>query len=407
MSIPGNPESRFSLPGNYLLPQEEMLETGKKQSKLSIGIPKENQKIESRVSLTPEAVEILTGNGHEVFLEKGAGKAANYTDNNYSEKGGIILDNKAEVFQSDLVLKLDAPTLDEIKLMRPKQVLISTLNLSRQTKDLIEGLLRKKVTAISTESIRDENNTYPVTHSMSSIAGNTSVLIAGEYLSNTRDGKGVMLGGISGITPTEVVILGAGTAAEYAVRAAMGLGAFVKVFDQSVYRLRRLQNNLGYRLHTSVFHQRVIKKALKSADVLIGAIHLADKGPRFFITEDMVKGMKKGSVIVDLSIDQGGCVETSECKTQTDPVFTKHGVIHYCVPNIPSRVARTASIALSNVFLPILLDICDSGGINNKLRDDKGLRHGVYLYNGILTNEYIGEIFGLPSRDINLLMAAF
>ncbi len=384
-----------------------MLETGKKHSRLSIGIPKENQKNESRVSLTPEAVEILTGNGHEVFLEKGAGKAANYSDNDYSEKGGIILDNKAEVFQSDLLLKLDPPGIDEIEIMRPKQVLVSTLNLSRQTKAVFEALIRKKITAISTESIRDDNNTYPVTHSMSSIAGNTSVLIAAEYLSNTRDGKGVMLGGITGITPTEVVILGAGTAAEYAVRAAMGLGAFVKVFDQSVHRLRRLQNNLGYRLHTSVFHQRVVKKALKSADVLIGALHLADKGPRYFITEDMVRGMKKGSVIVDLSIDQGGCVETSECKTQTDPVFTKHGVIHYCVPNTPSRVARTASIALSNVFLPILLEISDSGGINNKLREDKGLRHGVYLYNGILTNEYIGEIFGLPSRDINLLMAAF
>jgi alanine dehydrogenase len=216
-----------------------------------------------------------------------------------------------------------------------------------------------------------------------------------------------MLGGITGITPTEVVILGAGTAAEYAVRAAMGLGAFVKVFDQSVHRLRRLQNNIGYRLHTSVFHPRVIKKVLKSADVLIGAIHLADKGPRYYITDDMVKGMKKGSVIVDLSIDQGGCVETSECRSQLDPVFTKHGVIHYCVPNIPSRVARTASIAISNVFLPLLLEMGESGGISAKLKEDAGLRHGVYIYNGILTNEYIGSLFNMPSKDIDLFMAAF
>lgn len=407
MSTPGKTGSGFSLPGGYILPQEEMLEVGKRQSKLSIGIPREDHKFESRVPLTPEAVEILIGNGHEVFLEKGAGKAANYTDTDYSEMGGVIVEKKEEIYQSDIILKIAPPTLKEVEMMKQKTTLISSLLLSQQSKNLIEGLIHKKITAVATESLKDENNCYPVIRSMSSIAGNTAVLIAAEYLSNTRGGKGVMLGGITGITPTEVLILGAGTAAEYAVRAAMGLGAFVKVFDQSVHRLRRLQNNIGFRLHTSVFHARVVKKALKSADVLIGAIHLGEKGPRYYITEDMVKVMKKGSVIVDLSIDQGGCVETSVCKTQTDPVFTKHGVIHFCVPNIPSRVARTASIALSNVFLPLLLEISASGGLNAKIRDDNGLRHGIYLYNGILTNEYIGKVFGLPSKDINLLMAAF
>lgn len=321
--------------------------------------------------------------------------------------GGLIIDKKEEVYQAGIILKITPPTVKEIEVMKSKQILISGLYLSQQSKSLIEGLINKKITAVSAETLKDENNCYPVVQSMSSIAGNTAVLIAAEYLSNTRGGKGVMLGGITGITPTEVIILGAGTAAEYAVRAAMGLGAFVKVFDQSVQRLRQLQNNIGYRLHTSVFHQRVIKKALKSADVLIGAIHLSEKGPRYYITEDMVKVMKKGSVIVDLSIDQGGCVETSECMDQTNPVFTKHGVIHFCVPNIPSRVARTASIAMSNVYLPLLLGISEAGGLKSKLKDDGGLRHGVYLYNGILTNEYIGKVFGLPSKDINLLMAAF
>lgn len=407
MSKSGTTGSGISLPSGYLLPQEEMLEVGKKQSRLSIGIPKENHEFESRVPLTPEAIEILTGNGHEVFLETGAGKAANYSDTDYSEKGGQILDKKEEIYNCDIVLKIAPPTEKEIELMKSKMTLISSLYLSQQSKSLIESLIRKKITAISTETIKDDNNCYPVIRSMSSIAGNTAVLIAAEYLSNTRGGKGVMLGGITGITPTEVLILGAGTAAEYAVRAAMGLGAFVKVFDRSVHRLIRLQNNIGYRLHTSVFHQRVIKKALKSADVLIGAIHLAENGPRYYITEDMVKGMKKGSVIVDLSIDQGGCVETSQCMTQKDPVFTKHGVIHFCVPNIPSRVARTASIALSNVFLPMLLEISDSGGLKAKIKDDQGLRHGVYMYNGILTNENIGRVFDLPSKDINLLLAAF
>jgi len=400
-------DSGYSFPNGGLLPREEMLEVGKKPKNLSIGLPMEDQNQESRVSLTPEAVEILVGNGHEVRIENNAGKASNYSNNDYSEKGGAIVNKKEEVFASDIILKIAPPTLNELKLLNAQQILFSSLHLQSRNKEFIQELIARRVTAIAYEKIKDENNSYPVTSSMSSIAGNTAVLIAAEYLSNLRGGKGVMLGGITGITPTEVVILGAGTAAEYAVRAAMGLGAFVKVFDQSVPRLRRLQNNVGIRLHTSVFHPRVIKNALKSADVLIGAIHMTEKGPRFFVTEDMVKVMKKGSVIVDISIDQGGCVETSECRNQHDPVFTKHGVVHYCVPNIPSSVARTASIAVSNVLLPLLLDMGEAGGLNKQLKEDKGLRHGVYVYNGILTNEYIGKIFDIPSKDIDLFMAAF
>jgi alanine dehydrogenase len=400
-------DSRYSFPNGGLMPREEMLEVGKKPKNLSIGLPMEDQNQESRVSLTPEAVEILVSNGHEVRIENNAGKASNYTNTDYSEKGALIIDKKEEVFSSDILLKIAPPSLNELKLLRPQQILFSSLHLQSQNKEFMQELISRRVTAIAFEKIKDENNSYPVTSSMSAIAGNTAVLIAAEYLSNLRGGKGVMLGGITGITPTEVVILGAGTAAEYAVRAAMGLGAFVKVFDQSVPRLRRLQNNVGIRLHTSVFHPRVIKNALKSADVLIGAIHMIEKGPRFYVTEDMVKVMKKGSVIVDISIDQGGCVETSECRNQHDPVFTKHGVVHYCVPNIPSSVARTASIAISNVLLPLLLEMGEAGGLNKKLKEDAGLRHGVYVYNGILTNEFIGKLFDLPSKDIDLFMAAF
>jgi alanine dehydrogenase len=407
MNSANTSDPRYSFPNGGLLPREEMLEVGKKPKNLSIGLPMEDQNQESRVSLTPEAVEILVNNGHEVRIENNAGKASNYSNNDYSEKGALIIDKKEAVLTSDIILKIAPPTLRELKLLNPQQILFSSLHLQSQNKEFIQELISRKVTAIAFEKIKDENNSYPVTSSMSAIAGNTAVLIAAEYLSNLRGGKGVMLGGITGITPTEVVILGAGTAAEYAVRAAMGLGAFVKVFDQSVPRLRRLQNNVGIRLHTSVFHPRVIKNALKSADVLIGAIHMIEKGPRFYVTEDMVKVMKKGSVIVDISIDQGGCVETSECRNQHDPVFTKHGVVHYCVPNIPSSVARTASIAISNVLLPLLIEMGEAGGLNKKLKEDKGLRHGVYVYNGILTNEFIGKLFDIPSKDIDLFMAAF
>ncbi len=407
MNKPGSAGIRFSFPQSGMMPREEMLEVGKKQKKLVIGIPREDHKLESRVPLTPEAVEILTGNGHEVILQSNAGKAANYSDTDYSELGAQIRDEASEVFKADIILKIAPPTRKETGMLHSQQILISSLHLNTQSKEFVEALIQKKVTALAFEKIKDENNTYPVTRSMSAIAGNTAVLIAAEYLSNTRGGKGVMLGGLTGITPTEVVILGAGTAAEYAVRAAMGLGAFVKVFDQSVHRLRRLQNNVGYRLHTSVFHPRVIQKTLQSADVLIGAIYMVEKGPRFYVTEEMVRGMKKGSVIIDISIDQGGCVETSECRNQVNPAFIKHDVIHFCLPNIPSRVARTASIAISNVFLPVLLNIGNSGGLNHALKEDQGLRHGVYIYNGILTSEYIGNLFDIPSKDLDLLMAAF
>lgn len=390
-----------------LFPQEEMLEVGKKQGKLIIGIPKESDKFENRVTLTPEAVELLVNNGHKVIIQSNAGKSANYFDKDYSENGGLIVENPASVYQADIVLKVAPMTLEEIDMMPGNQTIITSFFFNECTRTNIEKMMQKKITAIASEDIKDINNNHPVLRSMSEIAGNTSVLIAAEYLSNVNNGKGVMLGGITGITPTEVVILGAGTAGEYAARAALGLGAFVKVMDSSIQRLRELQITLGRRLYTSVLHPQVIEKALKSTDVLIGAMYINENKNNFFVTEEMVMGMKKGAVIVDISIDQGGCIETSERRTHGNPIFTKHGVIHYCVPNIPSRVARTASIALSNVFSPILISIGEAGGITHELKESPGLRHGVYLYNGILTNPYIGNKLGLPAKDIDLLMAAF
>jgi alanine dehydrogenase len=407
MSPQDSSGSRFTFGKASLMPQEEMLEVSKSRKQLVIGIPKESQKIESRVALTPEAVDQLVAGGHEVRIESGAGLQANYSDTDYSELGGFIVDNRVEVYKSDIILKIAPMMLEEIKLLGERQAVISSLHLNSQTKEFIQKLIQKKTTAIAFENIRDEHHCYPVVRSMSTIAGNTSILIAAEYLSNFRGGKGVMLGGIPGITPAEVMILGAGTAAESAVRAALGLGAQVKVFDNSVHRLRRLQNNIGQRIYTSVFHKQVMERTLRSADVLIGAMYLIEQAPRYIITEDMVKVMKKGAVIVDISIDQGGCIETSECRTQLDPVFTKHGVVHYCVPNLPSRVARTASIAISNVFAPLLLRIGEAGGIQPFLKDDPGVRNGVYIFNGILTNNYIGKHFDIPSKDIDLLMAAF
>lgn len=390
-----------------LMPQEEMLEIGKKQKKLVLGIPKEEHESERRISLTPEAVEVLVNNGHDVLLESHAGDGANYSDKDYSEHGAFIVESRKQVFGAEILLKVAPIVNDDIALLKGNQVIFSSLHVIHQTHDYIKKLMNKKVTTVAYEYIRNTKGCQPVLQSMSSISGNAAITIAAELLSNHSGGKGIILGGISGITPTEVVIIGAGTAAEFAARAALGMGAFVKVFDTSVYRLEELQKNLGMRLHTSIFHPQVLERTLKSADVLIGAVALNDMGPRFFVTEEMVKNMKKGSVIIDLAIDQGGCIETSECRSLIKPTYKKYDVLHYSVPNVPSRVARTASIALSNIISPIILDMGTSGGIKPLLKERLGVRQGVYIYNGILTNEFIGNRFNIPSKDIDLLMAAF
>ncbi len=384
-----------------------MLEVGKKNKRLTIGIPRESDTTESRVPLTPEAVEMLAKQGHEVVIERDAGKLTNYSDTDYSERGGIIVDTTQEVLKSQIILKTSPLLLSEIELLSENQVVFSSLHLNNSTGQHLRSFMQKKVTAIAFENIQDNDGAFPVVRAMSSIAGSTSILVAAEYLSNVNNGKGVMLGGVTGITPTEVVILGAGTAAEFAARAALGLGANVKLFDDSIKSLIEIQNVLGQRLYTSIFHQQVLERVFRTADVVIGNLSLEQMNRGFNISEELVKQMKKGSVIVDLSIDKGGCFETSEPRDHLNPAFVKHGVIHYCVPNITARVARTSSIAISNVVAPLLSEIGEMGGVKQHLKDDIGLRNGVYIYNGILTNNYLGSLYNIPSRDINLLMAAF
>ncbi|HBI81419.1 MAG TPA: alanine dehydrogenase [Bacteroidales bacterium] len=390
-----------------LLVQEERIEYKRKYKQLIIGIPKEVDPTESRIPLTPEAVEILVQNGHQLIIEKEAGKQANYSDMEYSEKGARIAATPTEVYQSDIILKVSPLTPKEYDYLRDNQSILSSLHLSNHTGEYLKSLIQKRVTAIAFESILDADGEFPFVRAMSSIAGSTSVLVAAEYLSNVNKGKGVMLGGITGVSPTEVVILGAGTAGEYAARAALGLGATVKIFDNSIKKLMDIQNILGQRLFTSIYHKQVLDKVLKTADVVIGTLAPEETNLGYLVTEDQVRLMKRGSVIVDLGIDRGGCFETSELRDHSKPSYIKHGVIHYCVPNITARVARTASIAMSNVFVPLLFQIAQCGGLLSQLKEDSGLRHGVYLFNGILTNEYLGKLYDIPSRDINLLMAAF
>ncbi len=396
-----------SIQHESLLPQEETLEVGRHRKKLIIGVPKEDSDQECRVALTPLAVEVLVDSGHDVFIQSGAGDGIHFTDMDYSEKGATIVKNPNIVYQCDIVLKISPPTIEEIDMLKGDQVLLSSLHITCQSKEYIEKLIRKRITALSYEYFKDRTNSYPVVRAMSEIAGSSSILIASELLNNTSGGKGIMLGGITGVNPAEVVILGAGTAGEFAARTAIGLGALVKVFDNSISNLRRLQNNLGQRIFTSVIQPGTLGKALVTADVVIGALRILGETPRFIVPDYMVETMKKASVIVDICIDQGGCFETSRMTTHSEPTFVEKGVIHYCVPNIASRVARSASYALSDIFLPLLLDISDCGGMTNIIKQQPGLREGIYLYNGILTNKYIGDLFGIQSKDINLLMIAF
>lgn len=387
-----------------LMPQEEMLEVGKQSKKLYIGIPKETSFKENRVALAPEAVSLLTAHGHTVVIETDAGKNASFTDNDYSEAGARIAYDRKEVFQADLIFKVAPPTNEEIEMMQRHQTLFSALQLTVQPKNTLKKLMEKKITAIAWDYVKDNSGIFPVIRSMGEIAGNTAILIAGRYLGEDR---GMMLGGVAGIAPAEVTIIGAGTVSESAARAALGLGAIVKVFDNSTYKLRRLQHSLGQRIYTSVITPKVLAKALRRADVAIGALRAQAGRTPLVVNEKMVQEMKEGSVIVDVSIDQGGCFETSRVTSLEKPVYREYGVVHYCVPNIASGVPRTASFALSNIFAPLILDIGEGGGMEKILHDNAGFRHGVYMYKGSLTSSYLGETFSLPYKDLNLLMAAF
>lgn len=387
-----------------LLPKEEMLEIGRKKGSLFIGIPKETSFQERRVALVPVAVSVLVANGHRVRIESKSGELASFSDRDYSEAGAEICYDPREVFECDIIFKVAPPSEEEVEMMPGGQTLISALQLSVQPKTILQKLMQKKVTAVAWDYIRDEAGVFPVVRTMGEIAGTTSVLIAGELLSSFPDGKGVMLGGVAGVTPTEVVVIGAGTVGEYAIRSALGLGAAVKVFDNSLSRLRRLQNDLGQRIYTSVLNPKVLGKALRRADVVIGALRAPLGRTPCVVTEEMIESMKVGSVVVDVSIDQGGCFETSHVTNHKEPTFVKHGVIHYCVPNIASRVSRTASFALSNIFLPILLDMGDQGGCRDLIKNDIGFRGGVYIYRGTLTSEVLGKVFDLRYKDIELLI---
>lgn len=403
-------DRRISLPreftGTRYETQTEMLQVQQKPNKLYIGIPREVTMQENRVALVPSSVATLIAYGHRVVIETEAGEKSNYSDHDYSEAGADIAYSAEQVYKADIIIKVAPPTLKEIDLMHPNQILISPLQLPLISGEYINKLRRKRVIALAMEYIKDESGTFPVVRIMSEMAGIGAMLTAAELLSSTSGGKGVLLGGISGVPSAKVVILGAGIVAEYATRTALGLGAEVRIFDNNIYKLKRIQNQVGQQLYTSAIIPQYLEQELLTADVAIGAMHSKSGRTPIIVSEDMVAKMKPGSVIIDVSIDQGGCFATSEVTTLDNPTFIKHDIIHYCVPNISSRVSRTASVAVSNILTPILLKAGSTQSIEHLLFSNHGLRHGVYTYKGCLCNEYLGERFQIKSTDLDLLITS-
>ena len=388
--------------------QELLKEIGKVNNRLLIGIPCERMEGERRVALTPEAVDMLTDRGHRVLVETGAGLGINYADNHYAEAGAEIVSTSAEVFQADIILKVLPPLVAEVMMMKPRATLFSSVQLNAFSQGAFELMVAKRITAISYELMMDDGGNSLILNAISEIEGTASIMIAADLLSNTQGGKGILLGGIPGVSPTEVVIIGAGNAGTVAARAAMAFGASVKVFDDDINKLRTIQQVLGQGLFTSTFHPNVLQNAFRSADVVIGAKCFINMRRRYIIAEAMIRSMKRGAFLIDLRVNQGGCFETTYGLGASDPtVFEQYGVLHYCKPNVSNFVARTTSMALSNIFVPLFFKIGDVGGILSMIQCSAGFRKGVYMYGGKPVNDYVASHFNLPSNNIDIYLAAF
>ncbi len=390
------------------IPQELLKELGKTNNRLLIGIPRERCGEERRLALTPEAVDVLTDCGHRVLVEKDAGLGINYGDCYFAEAGAEIVDTAAEVYQADILFKILPPTPEEVVLMKPRATVFSMIQLNVFAAEAVALMAAKRITAIAYELLADEQGGLPVSCAVSEIEGSTSIMIASELLSNVHGGKGILMGGVPGVSPTEVVIVGAGNAGTVAARTALALGALVKVFDEDIYKLRALQQAVGMKVFTSNFHPKVLHNAFLSADVVIGAMRYLDTRHRYIIAEELIRTMKRGSLLIDLRVNHGGCFETTCCLTPSDPaIFEQYGVLHYCRPNVSNHVARTTSMAVSNIFVPLILSMGEKGNLQTMVKLDAGFRAGVYMYCGKMVNRYVAGNFNLPSTDISIYLSAF
>ena len=390
-----------------LMTMEKPLKEDDEGQSLRIGVPREVANEERRVALAPSGVSALVANGHEVYVEQGAGRQAHFQDDEYADSGGELVEDADDLYgHCDLIVKVGPPDEEEMTLLQEGQILISALNLGGTTPEFLRHLMRMKITGIGFEFIRDPDGTFPLVRMMHEITGSMAIQIAGRYLESNEGGKGVMLGGISGVPPATVVILGAGVVGEWAARTALGYGAHVIVLDTELGALRALEHYLDRSITTAMASEQYIRQAVGSADVVVGAMMAGGERAPMLITEDMVASMSPGGVVVDAVMDQGGCIETSRPTTHSDPVYRRHDVIHYCVPNMPSNAARTATYALTHVLVPYLLHIGEAGSINEALWRDEGLRNGTYVYRQHLTKKSLASMFGMNHRDIELLIAS-
>ncbi|MDA0378515.1 MAG: alanine dehydrogenase [Bacteroidetes bacterium] len=390
-----------------VLTKEKQKEIAKRGQSLTIGVPKEASPDERRVAMAPAGVAMLVANGHNVLIGEGAGSGANFSDTEYADAGAEIVASASQLYsQASLIVKVGPPTAEEVALLQERQVLISALHLGNTSPDFLRKAIELGVTGLGFEFIRDSDGSLPIVRMMHEIMGSMAVQIAARYLESGEDGRGIMLGGISGVPPSNVVILGAGVIGEWAARTALGFGAHVIVLDNDLGALRSMEHYLGRGITTAMATPQYISQALLTADVVIGAMMSAGNRAPVVVTEDMVASMRDGSVIVDTMIDQGGCIETSQPTTHSDPIMRRHGVIHYAVPNMPSNAARTATYALTNVLVPYVLKIGDAASVNEALWMDVGLRNGTYVYRKHLTKKSLASMFGIPHRDIELLIAS-
>ncbi|MDH6305994.1 alanine dehydrogenase [Parabacteroides sp. PF5-5] len=395
------------LQGAYI-PQELLKELGKVNNRLLIGIPCERVKDERRLALTPEAVDILTDAGHRVLLETGAGLGINYSDNHFSEAGAEIVETPEEVYKADIILKILPPLPSEVALMNPRTTLFSMVQFNLFSQDVYEGLIAKRMNAIAYELMLDYQGKSPILSMISEIEGMAAITIASGLLSNTQGGKGVLLGGVPGIAPTEVLIIGAGAAGTVAARNALAMGATVKVFDYDISKLRTLQHTLGQKIFTSNFHPKVLHNAFQTADVVIGAMSYINIQRRYMIAEDLIRTMKRGALIIDLRVNQGGCFETTCCLSPSDPeIFEQFGVLHYCKPNVTNSVARTTSMGFSNILVSVLSMLGDADSIQGMIKEDNCFRSGVYMYSGKPVNSYISNHFNILSSNLDIYLSAF
>jgi len=371
---------------------------------VNIGILKEDPSHERRVTLTPAGVQTLVSAGNQVFIEQDAGNASHFSNEEYRAVGANIVYTSDEVFgRSEILLKISPPTEDDCKRLVDGQTLFSFLHLAVAKTKVMELLLAKRICALGYELIEDAHADMPILQVMSEIAGQMSIQIAARFLESKHNGRGIVMGGITGIPPATVVIIGAGTVGHSATRMALGAGAEVIVLDKELSRLRTLEQRFNYRIVTALTNEYNLKKSLQFADVVIGAVLMKGERAPHVVSENMVRTMKPGSIIIDVSIDQGGCVETSRPTTLDNPTYIMHNVIHYCVPNIPANVARTATYGLTNALLPYLLEITQKG-IDRALTENPGLAKGVCTYHGECTKEAIARRFEMGSKPIEELI---